>query len=287
MGSEPSSRQFRTEASLDAELTTRNAVATFLRSRGFTNVIDDTKVAGTAREQFISAVAPNGNQVKIRIRLCWRRDGRKPRERLYAAAQLQAHLIGDSWEDTLDFIENRDRTQGVTHNLFMQFESGSFVMAAMVPADAVKAIRLRQRDISEELKHKGLSGRIGKNHAMNGSSPTIWLLDQRILDAHQVADVLWNWPGVADLVKEATRAVLPADDETFNDCPSPDFMALGADGSKRYEIIRSEVRRDVKVRKAVLARAAGCERPGCGANRPFSGFLDVHDILGIEKSDRV
>ena len=59
------------------------------------------------------------------------------------------------------------------------------------------------------------------------------------------------------------------------------------DGSKRFEIIRSEVQRDAKVRKAVLARAAGCERPECGANRPFAGILDVHHILGVEKSDRV
>lgn len=287
MGSEPPSRQFRTEASLDAELTTRDAVAPFLRSRGFTNVIDETKVAGTAREQFITAVAPDGNQVKIRIRLCWRRDGRKPRERLYAAAQLRARLIANSWEGTLKFIENRDRTQGVTHNLFMQFDSGSFVMAAMVPADAINAIWLKQRDISAELQREGLMGRIGKNHAMNGSSPTIWLLDQRMPDAHRVSDVLWNWPGVADLVKETTRIVPPADDDTFNDCPPPDFTALGADGSTRHEIIRSEVRRDAKVRRAVLARAAGCERPGCGVNRPFAGFLDVHHILGVEKSDRV
>ncbi len=51
MGAEPSSRPFRTDASLDAERTTRDAVAPFLRSRGFTDVVDDTKVAGTARDE--------------------------------------------------------------------------------------------------------------------------------------------------------------------------------------------------------------------------------------------
>lgn len=286
MGGEPSSRPFRTDASLDAELATRDAVAPFLRSRGFTDVVDHTKVAGTAREQFISAVAPNGTRVKVRIRLCWRRDGRKPRERLYAAAQLRARLLDESWEGTLKFIEDRDRAQSITHNLFMQFDAGSFVMAAMVPANAIMAIWLRQRDVSTELQREGLMGRIGKNHAMNGSSPTIWLLDERMPAAHRVADVLWNWPGVTDLVK-GPAAAAKADDDTFDDCPSPDFAMLGADGSTRHDVVRSEVRRDPKVRKAVLARAAGCERPGCGAKRPFAGFLDVHHILGVEKSDRV
>lgn len=286
MRTEPSSRPFRTDASLDAERTTRDAVAPFLRSRGFSDVVEENKVAGTAREQFISAIAPDGSRVKVRIRLCWRRDGRKSRERLYAAAQLRARLLGESWEGTLRFIENRDRAQGITHNLFMQFDAGSFVMAALVPADAIMAIWLKQRDISAELQREGLMGRIGKNHAMNGSSPTIWLLDDRMPDAHRVADALWNWPGVIDLAKGAAGAA-KADDDTFDDCPSPDFAMLGADGPTRHDVVRSEVRRDAEVRKAVLARATGCERPGCGANRPFAAFLDVHHILGVEKSDRV
>jgi hypothetical protein len=54
MGSTSSSRPFRTEASLEAELKTRDAVAPFLRRRGFTDVVNHRKVAGTAREQFTS-----------------------------------------------------------------------------------------------------------------------------------------------------------------------------------------------------------------------------------------
>src|SRR2546421_10879850 len=42
-----------------------------------------------------------------------------------------------------------------------------------------------------------------------------------------------------------------------------------------------------RVRKAVLQRAKGkCEREGCGAHRDYPSFLDVHHILGVEKSDR-
>jgi len=39
---------------------------------------------------------------------------------------------------------------------------------------------------------------------------------------------------------------------------------------------------------AVLKRAEGrCERELCGVHRPYSGFLDVHHILGGSVSDRV
>jgi hypothetical protein len=57
----------------------------------------------------------------------------------------------------------------------------------------------KQRDISARLIRKGHLGRRKKNHAMNGSSPTIWLQDDR--GGQEVADALWNYPGVTDLVK--------------------------------------------------------------------------------------
>jgi 5-methylcytosine-specific restriction protein A len=52
-------------------------------------------------------------------------------------------------------------------------------------------------------------------------------------------------------------------------------------------VLRSEVKRDPHVRHAVLARAHGCERDGCGQTQHYPGFLDVHHILGVEKGDRV
>lgn len=124
---------------------------------------------------------------------------------------------------------------------------------------------------------------------MNGTSPTIWLQDDRWPRAHQVADVLWNWPGVVDLAKVPVAPILAGShvDDTYDDCPVGDSWDIGSDGAGRRPVIRSEVKRDPQVRRAVLARTASCERAGCGQAQRYRGFLDVHHILGVEKGDRV
>lgn len=287
MSTETTKRPFRSDASVVAEREAREAVAPFLSSRGY-RILDDKKnTAGTAIEQFISALTPDGQPVKMRVRLCWRRDGRNLNEQRYAAAQLRARLIDDDWDGTLRFIEARDRTNGVTHSLFVQRDAGAFAMAALIPSEALAAIWRRQRDISAELQRDGLMGGIRKNHAMNGASPTLWLQDDRTADSHRVADALWSWPGVVDVVKAPSDAPADPDDDTFDDCPGVDYAALGTDGAARRLAMRSEVKRDRRVRLAVLARAEACERPSCGERRAYAGFLDVRHILGVEKSDRV
>lgn len=279
-------RVFRGEDSLAAEALTRDAVAPFLSERGYEVLKDQRQVAGTATEQFVSARAPDGHLIKMRIRVCWRREGRNARERQYSAAQLRARLRDEDWEGTLRFIVDRDRQHGNTHNLIIQRDGAAIVFAALIPRDALMPIWLRQRDISADLHRRGLMQRISKNHAMNGSSPTIWLQDDRTPDSHEVADALWSWTGVQDLAKLDVRHTRPGDD-TFDDCPGIDHSIHGSDGASRRPVIRSEVRRDSKVRRAVIDRTASCERPGCGERREYSGFLDVHHILGVDKSDRV
>lgn len=277
-------RAFRGTDSLAAEALTRDAVAPFLSERGY-EVVDDVRhVAGTATEQFVIARAPHGELIKMRVRVCWRRDGRTSRERLYAAAQLRARLKDDDWEGTLRFIVERDQHHGNTHNLVIQRDGASIVYAALIPREALMPIWLRQRDISADLHRRGLMQRITKNHAMNGSSPTLWLQDDRTPDTHAVTDALWNWPGVQDLAT-LDAIHIRAPDDTFDDC-AVDPVVLGADGSSRRAVVRSEVRRDPKVRREVIERTTSCERAGCGERRDYRGFLDVHHILGIEKSDR-
>lgn len=52
--------------------------------------------------------------------------------------------------------------------------------------------------------------------------------------------------------------------------------------------MRSEVKRDPRVRADVVKRADGkCERSTCEAIARYKGFLDVHHILGVRNSDRV
>lgn len=243
-------------------------------------------VAGTATEQFVRARAPSGEVLQMRVRLCWRRDGRTASERKYSAAQLRARLLKNDWEGTLRSIVERDQQQGNSHNLVVQRDGASIVFAALIPRDALLPIWTRQRDVSADLHRRGLMGRIAKNHAMNGQSPTLWLQDDRTPNGHEVADALWSWPGVQDLVKLDPASSVPEDD-TFDDCPHSDLSTLGSDGAARRATLRSEVRRDQRVRRAVIARASSCERPSCGQRRDFPGFLDVHHILGVEKSDRV
>jgi hypothetical protein len=78
------------------------------------------------------------------------------------------------------------------------------------------------------------------------------------------------------------------EDDTINDLGGLDWVLLGRDEAKRIRQMVSGVARDPAVRSAVIKRSNGiCERPGCGAKRDFNGFLDVHHILGAEKSDRL
>jgi 5-methylcytosine-specific restriction protein A len=116
----------------------------------------------------------------------------------------------------------------------------------------------------------------------------IWLQDHL---APEVAAALWNHAGVLDfaaleIVSRAGQET--AHDDTYDDMPGIDYTLLGSDGGTIMTSVRSHVNRDQRVRTAVLQRAQRrCEREGCGAARDYPGFLDVHHILGAEKSDRV
>lgn len=158
----------------------------------------------------------------------------------------------------------------------------------MARCEALKAIWLRQRDVSAALIAEGVMGRRHKNHAMNGESPTIYLQDDRNLPrSPEVAQVVWGWPGVIDVARLPLAAATNLPDDTLDDCPGLSDAAAGSDGAGRVQALRSGVRRDPVVREQVGSRAQmRCERPSCGASRPYAGFLDVHHILGAEKSDR-
>jgi 5-methylcytosine-specific restriction protein A len=278
-------RVFRGPDSIAAEQISRDSVVPFLAQRGFQEIEDKRKVTGSATEQFVIALTPDGQPVRMRVRLCWRREGKNSNERKYSAAQLRAGLRG-TWEDTLHFVVERDRQQGNTHNLILQRDGAAIVFAALIPVEALMPIWLRQRDASNELRQIGLLKSTTKNHAMNGNSPTIWLQDDRTPVAGKVADALWSWPGVLDLAN-LTPSFSGLMDDTFDDCSAVDPALLGSDGPSRQPVIRSEVKRDPKVRRAVIGRTRACERSSCGAYRDYVGFLDVHHILGVEKSDRV
>lgn len=280
-------RQFRTDASVASEARTRNAIAPLLDRHGFEIIADDRTVRGTATTQVITAKRGEDDTVKMHVRLCWRRDGRNTREKSYSAAQLRASLIDDSWERTLAFVADRAQAAGNDYMLFIQDAADGVVFAAMVPSDQIPAIWQRQRDVSASLIERGDTGRWRKNHAENGSSPTIWLQDDRWPTTHAVADALWQWPGVINVLALPSEAHGTVMLDSVDDLPT-DSALIGRDGGERLLSTKSGYPRDPKVRAAVLVRAEGrCEQVGCGENRPFPGFLDVHHILGVGVSDRV
>lgn len=74
-------------------------------------------------------------------------------------------------------------------------------------------------------------------------------------------------------------------DDSWDDLGSDQ---IGSDGAPKQNRRISGVRRDPRVRARVVKRSKGiCEREGCGGARNFLGFLDVHHILGVVKSDRI
>lgn len=281
-------RVFRTQESLAEEKTTRTLVLDFLRERGFEDVSSEEKVTGTAVAQWITAKTPLGQPVKMKVRICWRPRGTGDAGRRGVAAQLRARLVNDNWDDTLKSIVDHEADNGATHFLVVHRDGATFTHAALIPLSELPAIWRKQRDISASLIKRGKLGNRSKNHAQNGASPTIWLMDKRSPDAHAVPDALWSWPGVQDVVRYPIPGHGTAMDDTFDDCPGLGLAEIGSDGAPKHMVMRSQVKRDPAVRRKVLERAAGgCERKGCSLKRDYLGFLDVHHILGVEKSDRV
>ena len=192
-----SDRAFRTEDSYVAERVTRDLVPVFLERQGLTNVRDVRTKHGLNESQEIRASLWDASQVRMRVRLCWRkiRDRRK-RSRDYSAAQLLAHISGGDWEGSIQEKVDRERGKGITHFLLVQQDGAAIRFAALIPIAAILPIWRRQRDVSDRLIRAGALGRQKKNHAKNGSSPTLYLHDDR---AAPVADALWSYPGVVDL----------------------------------------------------------------------------------------
>jgi len=280
-------RAFRTDQSIAAELATRRRVEPLLQRHGFTVTGRSWREQGIAITQVIEAAYGTAPSMRMHVRLCWRRDGRHRNEHLYSAAQLRARLDDGGWEQTLANVASRYENEDITHLLLVQDSLNGFVFAALLPRAEIPAIWARQRQVSDDLISRRLAGGLAKNHALNGASPTLYLQDDRHEHTPAVASVLWDWPGVINVMALPRLDDLERDGDTLDDLGASSGE-LGRDGTDRVETVRSGYPRDAMVRAAVRERAKGhCERDGCGDGRDYPGFLDVHHILGIEVSDRV
>lgn len=278
-------RAFRTDESIKTERSAREAITAFLEERGFSDVRSEITQRGAAITQIIHALR-GGRAYAMRVRLCWRRDGRNPQSELYAASQLTTRVPQNegAWRVALERLSARDLTEGVSHWLIVQYSKGSFVLAALMPATELVPIMLAQRAVGDRLIAQGLAGRRRRNPVENGDSPTIYLQDDRTPFSHALPDVLWSWPGVTNLRAFGTES---GGEDALDDF-FIDPVELGRDEGERIERVVAGYRRDRLVRQAVAKRAKGaCERPGCGEARSYPGFLDVHHILGVGISDRV
>jgi 5-methylcytosine-specific restriction protein A len=282
-------REFRTTESYEAERVTRDMLPGYIRRLGFTDVRDVRRSHGRTESQTIHATMPNGEPLAMRVRLCWRRTSKKWQPDTYSAVQLLQTIENDDWDGSLTAKVEREKSDGTTHFLFVQRDGNDIIYAALVPLSELVTIWRAQRDIYQTLLKENKLGRKKKNPAMNGSSPTLWLRDHQ---APTVAAALWDHPGVQDLTRldiVTTISNQSTDlDDTFDDMPGVDYSLLGSDGAPVIKSVRSGVKRDQRVRMAVLHRAKGkCEREGCEATRDYNGFFDVHHILRADKSDRV
>jgi 5-methylcytosine-specific restriction protein A len=301
-----SERTFRRPESYAAEDLTRGMLPSFLQDRGFSverNTLD-------RQGQTIVAVSSESESLTMRVRLCWRRetdDRDSERIRTYSAAQLLAKIKDGDWVGSLQAKVARERGRGVTHLLFVQRDGTEIKHAALVPLQELVPIWTDQRDISERLIREGKLGRRKKNHAMNGTSPTLWLQDDR--GGQEVADALWTHQGVRNLAELPVVALLRAE-EALEPAPmaAPSYVPDEVD---RRAIIQRQIkerRGQGAFRDALRARygdrclVTGCEvlavleaahiKPyrGENDNDPENGLLlraDVHtlfdlDLLGIE-----
>lgn len=279
-------RAFRSQDSYEAEALTRDLVSPFLQARGMT--VDDDhrdKVGKDGQSQIVDARDVEGSRLRIRVKVCWTWAKNRTPKRNTSASQLAARMKGD-WNETFNNIIGRQQKSGITHYLIVQGDDTDIRLAALIPITAVRPVWEKQREVSQTLIDAGQLKGQKKNHAENGDSPTLYLLDTRRPEAKQVTDVVWAWPGVIDLMK--VQAALVPEDDTLDDMRAPDYSMYGSDNAPRVHTQKSGVKRDPRVRREVIKRATlGCEREGCDDTRTYAGFLDVHHILGVGTSDRV
>lgn len=270
---------FRTKESLEEEIQTRSMLREFLEARGFTQ-IGERRISNG---QTIDCIDPGGNRVSMRIKLCWRYD-RDGKSSDYSAAQILGKVKDDEWVGSIQKFADRRKKEGSTHFLFVQREGWGFRHAAKIPVDSLALIWEAQRVESDRLNAITGNSKRKANQVKNGRSPTLWLEDQK---AVSIAKLLWNFPGVEDLKNRLLAEDFFGGQFKENDPLGIDLELFGRDEAERILKEIWSVKRNTKVRKAVIERSKGrCENEICHKEGRYNGFLDVHHILGIEKSDQ-
>lgn len=259
-------RPFRTAESIEAEQVTRSMLPAFLEARGFTKVESSI----VRQRQTIKAISPAGERLTIWVKLCWNREeGHRDSDRIktYSAGQLVSYVNDGDWEGTIQHKIESEQLKGSTHLLWVQRDGKDIRYAALMPIEAFLPIWILQRDTSTRLIQEGKLGRRLRNHSQNGTSPTIWLQDDR--GGQAVADALWTFPGVYDVAKMPVVHLANLGEGDADD--SDDVY------TPRDEDSRPRIERAIRARRGQQKfRNALCKRYG---NRCVMTGCEILDIL--------
>jgi hypothetical protein len=192
-GAEMGERPFRRHESLRAERLTWEIIPHFLRARGFTGICEERVQNG----QTIYATSPDGEDLVLRTRVCWREDEIRG-ERPYAAAQLLATIKNNDPEGSLRAKVDRDAHRRITHLQLVQREHDRIVRAVLIPLAAALPLWVAERQAYNARIQQGRLGKRRANPVENGRSPTLYLEDEQ---APEIAAMVEASPGVIDLAR--------------------------------------------------------------------------------------
>ena len=283
-----SERPFRKPESYEAETISHELIPRFLQDRGF--VVEEIKAERKGKT--IVATTPNGKKLTMRVRLCWRREeGSRDSQRMrtFSAAQLLANIKNGDWVGSLAAKVERDSSRGITHFLFVQRDDKEIKYAALVPVTEIVPIWTNQRDISDRLLKEHKLGRRRQNHAMNGSSPTVYLQDDR--GGQEVAEALWNHPGVINIADlQVVTKLYPEEAVSEKIENSGSFQPGGEDQRETVQRQIKERRGQRSFRDALRKRFGDkCVVTDCEVLdvleaahiKPYRGLADNHPDNGI------
>jgi hypothetical protein len=122
-------RAFRSQESLEAEDVTRKSIICFMETSGFTRLKEVLDKRGTAQQQILYGLDPDGDQVGILVRCTWY----KASQQKVAASQL----VRKGADEGVQKKVRNAKKKGVTHFLFAVRTGDSFKQAAYLPIDVL------------------------------------------------------------------------------------------------------------------------------------------------------
>ncbi|TVQ03266.1 MAG: hypothetical protein EA381_01740 [Planctomycetaceae bacterium] len=150
--------------------------------------------------QTVVAVAPDGEPVRIRVRVCWYGESHKGTAAIpIVAVDLLEHFDGKDLIGKLNDSVSRDAARAITHYLFIHRIGDEVLLAVLVPASELVLLWIKQQDKVREIGRTAELREFQKEFRKDGPVPTLWL--QIGPESSAVIDEFWYYPGVIDLLR--------------------------------------------------------------------------------------